>query len=70
MSSVFARERLEKMQFFLFYGPSGSGKTLAIRALATECNAIIIDISPSSIDTKFPDKKQLDGMLNSAFKTA
>ena len=43
------------MNFFFFTGPRGSGKTLAVRALAHECNAIVLDI---------------DGMINSAFKVA
>jgi len=54
----------------MFYGPVGSGKTLAIRALATECNAILIDISPSTIGQIFSDKKQIDRLINFAFKVA
>ena len=46
LGSVYAREKLDKNFFFLFYGPLGTGKTLAVRALATECAAIILDISP------------------------
>lgn len=30
---------------------------MAVRALATECNAIVIDISPSNLENKFSDNK-------------
>jgi len=48
LGSPVLKEKLDKMSYFLFFGPSGSGKTLAIRALATECNAMLLDITPSS----------------------
>jgi hypothetical protein len=35
----------------------GSGKTLAVRALASECNAIVIDMSPTNLEGKFLEKK-------------
>ena len=51
-------------------GASGSGKTLAIRALSHECNAMLIDISPTTIESQLTDKKALEGIINSAFKVA
>ena len=57
LGSKFARTNLDKNNFFLFYGPHGTGKTLATRALAHECNAIVIDISPSTLEGKYIDKK-------------
>jgi len=51
-------------------GPRGSGKTMAVRALAHECHALLLDISPTNIDGQYTDKKQMDGMINSAFKVA
>lgn len=39
------------MSYFLFFGPTGSGKTLAIRALAYECNALVIDLTPTYPET-------------------
>lgn len=50
LGSKTAKEKLERQNFFFFMGPRGSGKSLAIRALSTECNAMVIDISPSTID--------------------
>lgn len=58
------------MNFVYFMGPRGAGKTMAIRALAHECNAILLDISPTNIDGLYTDKKQIDGMINSAFRVA
>lgn len=52
------------------FGPRGGGKTLAVRVLATECNALVIDISPSTIKGKVSDKKSIDGLINSAFRVA
>lgn len=49
LGSSFAKERLDKNGWFLFYGPMGSGKTLAVRALQSECNAIVFDLTPSNI---------------------
>lgn len=40
---------MERLNYFNFFGPHGAGKTLAIRALAYECDALVVDISPSSI---------------------
>lgn len=70
LGSKNAKEKLEKMNYFFFMGPRGSGKSLAVRALAYECNATLIDISPCNIDGQYTDKKQIDGMINSAFKVA
>lgn len=49
LGSAIAKDRLEKNSWFLFYGPMGSGKTLAVRALQTECNAIVFDLTPSNL---------------------
>ena len=48
----------------------GSGKTLCVRALATECNAMIIDISPSTIESKATDKNSIAKMFYMAFTVA
>jgi IQ and AAA domain-containing protein len=68
-----AREKFDKnnqLNFFLFYGPHGVGKTLAIRALATECNAIVIDLSPFNLEGKYQEKNPFPGCINAAFKVA
>jgi SpoVK/Ycf46/Vps4 family AAA+-type ATPase len=36
--------------------------------LQTECNAIVLDLSPSNIENKYTDKPEY--MLNLAFKVA
>jgi ATP-dependent 26S proteasome regulatory subunit len=48
----------------------GSGKTLCVRALATECNAMVIDISPSTIESKATDKNSIAKMFYMAFTVA
>lgn len=51
LGSQFIKDKFsEKWAYFLFYGPQGTGKTLAVRALADECNAMVVDISPSVIE--------------------
>jgi ATP-dependent 26S proteasome regulatory subunit len=34
----------------MFYGPMGTGKSLALRALASECDAMVIDLSVSNLE--------------------
>jgi|JI6StandDraft_1071083.scaffolds.fasta_scaffold07085_7 ATP-dependent 26S proteasome regulatory subunit len=59
LGSSVAKLRLDKKSWFLFYGPTGTGKTLVIRAIQTECNCIVIDLSPDNLEGKFADKKEL-----------
>jgi ATP-dependent 26S proteasome regulatory subunit len=64
LGSQFVKERMEeRMNWFLFYGPMGTGKTLAIRALANQCNALVIDLSVSNLEGKFTDKQRWTRML-------
>ncbi|KRX02464.1 P-loop containing nucleoside triphosphate hydrolase [Pseudocohnilembus persalinus] len=70
LGSQFAKEKLDRNFFYLFYGPRGSGKTLGVRALAEECRALLIDISPYNLQNKFTDLKGIQLALNSAFKVA
>ena len=58
------------MSYFLFYGPQGTGKTLAVRALADECNALVVDISPSNIENKATDKSAIAKTFYMAFTVA
>ena len=48
----------------------GSGKTLAVRAIAHGCNAIIIDLSPSTIENKATDKNAIAKIFNMGFTVA
>jgi AAA+ superfamily predicted ATPase len=57
LGSSLAKERLDKKSWFLFYGPTGTGKTLMIRSIQTECNCMVIDLSPDNLEGKFTDKK-------------
>ncbi len=72
LGSNFLREKLEKANsnYFCFFGPHGSGKTLAIRALQTECDAMIVDLSPSTLQDKYPKKDETAKMLYMAFTCA
>jgi len=56
LGSAILKEKLDRQVYFLFFGPTGSGKTLAVRALAYECNAMILDLSPSNIANRVSDK--------------
>lgn len=49
LGSQYVKDRSSKLNFFLFFGPHGSGKTLAIRALAHECDAMILELSPMTL---------------------
>jgi len=44
-----AKEKLEKWSWFLFYGAMGTGKTMSIRALQTETNAVVFDLTPDCV---------------------
>jgi hypothetical protein len=59
-----------KNRTYLFYGPQGSGKSLMVRALATECNAMVLDISPYVVADNFTEKKRITEMMYITFKVA
>ncbi len=56
--------------FFYFFGPHVAGKTLAIRALATETDAMVVGISPTTLGDRFDDKVARLKMLYMAFTCA
>lgn len=58
------------MNYFHFFGPHGSGKTLAVRAIANELDAMVVDLSPATVETKYPDKASTAKMLYMAFTVA
>lgn len=70
MGSMYIREQLDRMNYFHFFGPHGSGKTLAVRAIAQELDAMVVDLSPSTIESKYPDKASTAKMLYMAFTVA
>ncbi|CAH4038644.1 unnamed protein product [Pieris brassicae] len=47
----------------LLVGPKGSGKRTLVYAIATETNAILIDLSPMNVYDKFPGPKNLKTMF-------
>ena len=54
----------------MFFGPHGSGKTLAVRALAHECDAIVLELSPMTLEPKLSEKKELMKMIAMTFNVA
>ncbi|CAK65698.1 unnamed protein product (macronuclear) [Paramecium tetraurelia] len=68
LGSPYIKDNVKESNYVLFYGPHGSGKTHAVRALQTECDALILDLSPANIENKYQDKP--DYLLSLAFKTA
>ena len=50
LGSEYIRNNLDRMNYFNFFGPHGAGKTLAIRALAHECDAMVVDLSPYTLN--------------------
>ena len=59
-----------KMRTYLFYGPQGTGKSLMVRALATECRAMVLDISPYVVESMMTDKKEITKLMYTTFKVA
>lgn len=58
LGSLLVRQRFpEHVRSFLFYGPTGTGKTQVVRAIATETNSVVFDLSPLSIDGQFAESK-------------
>jgi SpoVK/Ycf46/Vps4 family AAA+-type ATPase len=57
LGSQYIKERTDKLHYFLFFGAHGSGKTLTIRALAHECDALVLELSPLTIEPKINDRK-------------
>ena len=71
LGSVYAKKVLQPLlTYFLFFGPLGCGKTMMVRALSTECDAIVFDISPSTLEGKFPDRNSLLKMIYMVFTCA
>ena len=72
LGSLFVRNKLEARNkvSFLFYGPSGTGKTLMVRALAHECDAIVLDLSPSNLEGKYMDKESTKKLIAMTYVVA
>ena len=70
LGSPYAKSALPLLTYFLLFGPLGCGKTMMTRALSTECDAIVFDISPSITEGKFPDRNSLLKMMYMVFTCA
>ncbi|EGR34502.1 hypothetical protein IMG5_009380 [Ichthyophthirius multifiliis] len=74
LGTPYIKENIEKMNYFHFFGPHGSGKTMAVRAIQTETDSIIIDLSPSSWEkldpNKYYDKNGISRILYMSFEVA
>ncbi len=58
------------LRTFLFYGPQGSGKSLMVRAIASETRSLVLDLSGYVVADRFPDKKNFQKILVTAFRVA
>ena len=72
LGSLFVRQKLDTRNkiSFLFYGPAGTGKTMMVRALANECDAIVLDISPSNLEGKYQDKESTKKLIAMTYVVA
>lgn len=72
LGSLYVRQKLDTKNkvSFLFYGPQGTGKTLMVQALANECDAIVLDISPMNIEGKYMDKESTKKLIAMTFVVA
>lgn len=71
LGSTYAREKLAPVyKSFLFFGPQGSGKTMVVRALQSQCGALVLDLSPSNILERYPDKSSVVKAFYMSWKVA
>jgi ATP-dependent 26S proteasome regulatory subunit len=70
LGSNYCASKLPYSKYFCFYGSMGSGKTMMVRALAHECDAIVLDISPMNLEGKYMDRAGTNKMLYMVFTCA
>ena len=70
LGSQYAREKLPLFKSILFFGPQGTGKTLIARALSTQCCALILDLSPQTLNEKYQDKNSMKKLFYIVWKVA
>jgi len=66
----FANGDLPVNKSFLFFGPQGTGKTMIVRALQTQCNAIVFDLTPSNILEKYTDRTACKKLFRQVYTVA
>ena len=71
LGSKLIRERTPDLdKAFLFYGPAGTGKTQVVRAVATETNSVVFDLSPLNIESVYYGSDGTKQLVATAFIVA
>ncbi len=71
LGSSLVRKRFpDNIRSFLFYGPPGTGKTMIVRAIASETNAVVFDLSPLNIEGKYTNRKEEEKLVASVMVVA
>ena len=70
LGSALVKKRVDNISSVLFYGPPGTGKTLMVRAISTETNAVVFDMSPLNIEGKYTGKKEEEKLVASVMIVA
>lgn len=71
LGSELIRKRYpDNVRSFFFYGPPGTGKTMVVRAIATETNSLLFDLSPLNIEGKYTAKKEEEKLVASVMIVA
>jgi len=71
LGSELVKKRLvDRCRSVLFYGPPGTGKTLMVRAIATETNSLLFDLSPLAIEGRYTGKKEEEKLVASVMIVA
>ncbi|KAL7536431.1 hypothetical protein ACHAXR_007155 [Thalassiosira sp. AJA248-18] len=60
----------ENIRSLLFYGPENSGKTLMVKSIASEIDALVINLSASTIGNSFGGKEGATKLIHMAFTVA
>jgi len=70
LGSTFAREKLPVNKSLVFFGPQGTGKSLIVRALQSQCGALVLDMSPSNILERYSERSKVVKAFYMAWKVA
>ena len=70
LGSAFVRSKAPFVKSLLLYGPKGCGKTLLAQAVANHTGAVFLNLSPSNLEGKFPEKNGLAKLMHMAFAVA
>ncbi len=70
LGSALVKKRVDNVNSVLFYGPPGTGKTLMVRAISSETNSVVFDLSPLNIEGKYSGRKEEDKLVASVMIVA